>query len=1187
MNRLLQTKWVQPIVSAVLILLFMPISPSSSSDANGQYLSSVKASPTGQAYYSVSKYSDRIDELQRTVSVDAHNTPVRDVIEDIVSQAELGLAYNAGLISLKQPITIQLDKVSVGTALEKVLGETAFEARISQMREIVLRKRPQPELKVVQLQQDISGTVTDAQTGEPLPGVNVFVSSNPTTGTSTDSDGAYSLTVPDAADSLSFSFVGYESQTIAIDGQTTINIALSPQVQAFEDVVVTALGISRDERSVGYSTQQVDGENLSFSKEQNVIGSLSGKIAGVQITGSSGASMGGTQTIKIRGISSLNGEGQPLIVVDGTPISNGNFSSYSGQDFGNLAQDINPNDIKSINVLKGPSASALYGIRGQNGVVMITTKSGRGADNFQVDVNSSFSVQQATNFMDYQNKYGGGYTQEWQTLPNGDKYVQAHADESWGPKLDGTMVREFSSFYPQDPLYGQLTPFDPQPDNVKNFYETGYKSNQGITISGGSENSNYRLSFNDTRVTGVVPNTDLRRNNLGVSAGIDVSEVIRFSTNVNYAANDAQRPPQGYGYGATYFRQWFQRNVEMDQLKDYKYGDGTIKHWNIDDDDYLTGSMPTPNYWSNPYFLTYESPTLDSRNRFFGDVGVEIKPLQGLSISGFIRGDIYVQNIEDKTADGGVETPGYNVTKYENQEMNYELTAQYTQNWDEFSLDATVGTNMFDEDYSYLEQETVGGLTSPGYFNIDASVDRPENESYKREKRILSAYGLASLGYRETYFVDVSLRNDKSSTLPEDNNSYWYPSVSGSFVFSEVVDWEPLTFGKLRASYAKAGTDLAPYQTTQNYIVGNNYDNVNTLSLPDNLDNPNIKPSFSTSYEAGIDLRFFERVELNFTYYNQETKNQIIPLDISGTSGYGSATINAGLIENSGIEMSLSGSPVQSSNFAWTSTFNLARNQNKVVRLHPDIDVYTHGSTTYSGVTTYMNSYEGAAYGRLVGPAYQRDEETGKILLDDNNMPMWTESTYDFGSVLPDFTGGFQNVFNYRNFNLSTMIDFQIGGQFFSRSRLLAAKTGLSKETAAMNDRGMNVRDPVSEGGGVKVEGISSSTGEPVTAYVDAQDYYNGILGDDIYEPWVTDASYVKLREVRLGYSLSSRALERLPVRSVGFALYVNNPVMIWQKAPAGLDPSELSSGSQDVTWYESAQLNTVRSYGINVNLTF
>ena len=1035
-------------------------------------------------------------------------------------------------------------------------------------------------------QQTISGTVVDADNNDPLPGVNVVVKGT-TIGTSTNTEGQYSLSVPSQADTLVFSFIGYAQQQVPIGNQTTIDVSLAVEAQALEDVVVTALGINRDERSIGYSTQEVGGEELTYTGEQNVVGSLAGKVAGVQISGASGASLGGTQSIKIRGVNSLSGEGQPLFVVDGTPISNMNFAGSSGADFGNLAQDINPQDIESVNVLKGPAASALYGIRGQYGVVMITTKSGAGREDFTVELHSNLSTQQATNFMPFQNKYGGGYTQEWQTLPNGDPYVQAHADESWGPRMDGTPVREFFSFYPQDPQYGQLTPFDPQPDNIRNFYEAGYKSNQGISISGGGENSNYRLSFNDTRVNGVYPNTWMNRNNLGVSGSIDVSDQWNFSTNINYARNQAQRPPQGYGYGSRYFRQWFQRNVEMNRLQDYQYSDGTVKHWNIDDDDYLAGQTPAPNYWSNPYFLAYESPTQDNRNRIFGDFGAKYNALPSLTFSGFVRGDISVQNIEFFTSDGGVETPGYTVGKYENREMNYELTAQYQQSWERFSLDATLGGNLYTRNYSYLRQSTVGGLSSPDWFNINASVDRPENTNYLLEKEILSAYGLVSLGYDDTYFVDVSLRNDQSSTLPENNNSYWYPSVSGSFVFSELVNWDPLTYGKLRLSYAQAGSDLSPYQTTPVFNVGTVYDGTNTLTVPNNLNNPLIEPSFSHSYEGGFDLDFFNRLELNFTYYLQRNRNQIIPLNISGTTGYSSAIINAGLIENQGIEVGLSATPIENNDFSWQSNFNIGRNVNEVVDLHPDIDVYTHDSQVYSGTSSYLNSYEGEAYGRLVGQAYQRDEETGMILLDDDNMPMWTDATHDFGSVLPDFTGGFQNVFNYKNFSLSTMIDFQAGGQFFSWSYLLAAKTGLSQETAAINDRGMNVRDPIEEGGGVKINGISASTGEEVTAYVDAQNLYNGILGDDIYEDWVTDASYIKLSEVSLGYAFGSGVLERLPVRAMKVSVFSNNPLMIWQAAPEGLDPSELSSGAQDITWYESGQLNTVRTFGMNISLTF
>ncbi|MGM0545502.1 MAG: SusC/RagA family TonB-linked outer membrane protein [Bacteroidota bacterium] len=1167
------------------LLLLTPVSQAFSAEAQGQYLTSVSSESVSSSFYSVSKYADDIPELQKSVSVQTEATPLNEVLEDIVQQADLGIAYNAKLQSLSQPVSVSLQDVSAAKAIEKVLASTEYEAAISQTREIILKERPEPQPIEIAMEQEISGTVTDAQTGDPLPGVNVRATEDPSMGTSTNQDGEYTLSVPDEVTSLTFSFVGYQEQEVAIDGRSTVDVSLEPEVEALEDVVVTALGINRDERSIGYASQEVGGEDLTYSRDQNVLGSLSGKISGVQISGSSGASMGGTQTIKIRGVNSISGEGQPLIVVDGTPISNQNFAGSGGADFGNLAQDVNPNDVESVNVLKGPAASALYGIRGEHGVVMITTKGGADGEDFSVELNSGMEVQRAANFMDYQNQYGAGYSQEFPTLDNGDPYVEAHADESWGPKMDGTPVRQFQSFYPQDPQYGELTPFEPQPDNIKNFFETGYKSNQGLTISGGGEMSNYRLSFNDSRTDGVYPNTWQKRNNLGVSGDIDVSEDWTFSTNVNYARNSGQRPPQGYGFGSQYFRQWFQRSADMEELQDYKYDDGTIKHWNLSG--YGEGDTPSPLYWSNPYFVAHENPTNDDRNRVFGDFGVEFNATSNLLISASVRGDVYVQNIEGRTAFGGVGTPGYSVEKHENREMNYDLSAQYTESWDKLSLDATLGTNMFESNYSYLEQETVGGLSTPGYYNIEASVDRPNNTSYKQEKIILSAYGLATLGYDDTYFLDLSVRNDKSSTLPEDNNSYWYPSVSGSFVFSEVVDWEPLSFGKLRLSYAQAGSDLSPYQTTPFYNIGTNYDGTNTLSVPNNLNNPEIQPSFSHSYEGGVDLSFFNRLELSFTYYEQQSENQIIPLDISGTSGYNTATINAGLIENKGIEVELSGTPIESDNFAWNSNFNLGRNQNQVVELHPDIDVYTHDSHSYSLVSSYLNSYEGESFGRLVGQAYQRDEETGQILLDDNNMPMWTDATHDFGGVLPEFTGGFQNVFNYKNFSLATMISFQSGGQFFSWSRMLAHKTGLAPQTAATNDKGNNVRDPVSEGGGVKVEGISESTGDEVTAYVNARDYYNGILGDDIYEDWVTDASYIKLNEVKLGYQLGNTITEKLPVRSAEVAVYAKNPVMIWQAAPDGLDPSELSTGSQDITWTETGQLNSVRTFGMNLSLTF
>jgi len=1040
-------------------------------------------------------------------------------------------------------------------------------------------------------QKKVTGKVTD-QNARPLFSANVQEKGR-SNFTTTDNNGNYIITVQGDEAVLIFSSAEFIGQEVPVGGRSAIDVQLKINGEMSE-VVITALGISRKERSLGYSTQQVKGDNLTLTKEQNVIGSLAGKISGVQVTGASGASMGGTQKIKIRGVNSLSGGDQPLIVVDGTPISNANYAGSDKADFGNLAQDINPEDIESVNVLKGPTASALYGIRGQYGVIMITTKKGKkGAKKVNIELNSAYSIERASNFFPLQNLYGGGSSLIWRTLPNGDKYVDMSIDESWGPRMDGTPVRQVFSFYPQDAEYKQLTPFIAHPDNIEDYYRTGTNLNNGIVVFGGNDNSTFRLSFNDTRIQGVEPNTWLKRNNLGLSAGLDITKKLNVLVNINFATNTAQRPTQGSEYGARYMVQWFQRNVDMKRLKDYKYSDGTFLNWNLNRPSTVTGEITNfnPLYWNNPYFEVYENPTNDSRDRFFGNIGVSYQLLTGLKLSGFVRSDMYTQSIEEKSAFGGRRIASYAAGKYQNREFNYELLAQYDKSWGDLTLNANLGGNLYTRRYTEVTGATAGGLISPGYYSLGASVDRPVLSSYLLRKQVRSMYAMTSFGYKNTYFLDASIRNDNSSALPKSNNSYWYPSVSGSFVFSEMVKWKPLSFGKLRLSYAKAGSDLSPYQTSFVYSLGTVYTStpaIPTLSVPDNLNNPGIEPSFANSYEAGIDLRFLNnRLGIDFTYYVQKNKKQILQLDVSGTSGYGSTTINAGLIENKGIELMLSGTPVRSKNFTWDAVFNLARNRNMVVELAPGLNTYAYGSTTYSSVTSFLNSYVGKPYGSLIGKAYQRDSATGKILLGANNLPLYTDATHDFGTVLPDFTGGFQNTFRIFGFDLSAMIDYQFGGQFFSRTKMLLAKTGMAEETAAMNDRGKNIRDALIDGGGYHIFGISAATKQPVDAYVDARAYYRTTLGTHVYEEWLYDASYIKLREVRLGYTFNKLMLGKLPVSSVTLALIARNPAMIWQKAPKGLDPSELSTGSQSIGWYESGQANTVRSYGLNLNVKF
>lgn len=809
-------------------------------------------------------------------------------------------------------------------------------------------------------------------------------------------------------------------------------------------------------------------------------------------------------------------------------------------------------------------------------------------------------MENVGNFMPLQDIYGVGNNQTFLKLASGELYVNGN-DESWGPKMDGTPVRMFYSFYPQDPEYGKASPFVPQPNNIKDFFETGVNTNNGVTISGGAENSAIRFSYNNTYIKGTYPNTWLKRNNFGVNGSLDVTNNLTASANINYANNKGQRPVQGYQGSFTGATQWFQRNIDINRLRNYKYDDGTILNWNVNPNttsELMVNNKPSD--WNNPFFDAYENLNNDSRDRVFGDVGLSYKILSNLKVSGFIRKDFFTQNIANQLSIGGrsqtgdgtfKSDQGYFVGKYQNDETNYEFLADYNNNWGDFSLDAHLGTNIYKRKYDYLSERTQGGLSTNGFFNIEASIDRPSVASYKLEKQIRSVYAMASLGYKDTYFVDATIRQDVSSSLPKNNNSYWYPSISGSFVFSNLIESNVLSFGKLRSSYAIAGSDVDPYDILMTYRMGSVYNGpsgaINTLSVPSTLNNPNLKPSFANSFEIGTELKFLNnRLGVDFTYYTQRNKNQVINLSTSSATGYSQATVNAGDIENNGIELSLNAIPVKSDNFSWDTKINFAKNNSKIHELIDGVDSYLLGSNTYSSQTVYLYANKGEAFGTLVGPGYKRDEASGKILLDNSNLPI-QELNKNFGSVLPNFTGGFLNTFRYKNADLNVMIDFQSGGQFFSWSKMLAVKSGQAAETAVLNSNGMNVRDALADGGGYEISGIKESTGEEVTAFIDARTYFRNQIGTRIYEEWLYDASFIKLREVSLGYTLPNSILAKSPIKSIRLAAIARNPWMIWQKAPKGLDPSELSMGSASISWIEKGELQTVRSYGFNLSFKF
>jgi TonB-linked SusC/RagA family outer membrane protein len=1046
-----------------------------------------------------------------------------------------------------------------------------------------------PLLGISQKRQ-ISGRITNEK-GEGIPFASVMVQSSKT-GVSATENGNFVLGIS-GNPTLVISSTGYLSKTIQTATGSVYDVVLAADNRTSSEVVVTtALGITRKDRSIGYSQQTISGDNLTLAKEQNVIGSLSGKVAGVQVSGSSGASMGGTQKIQIRGVNSVTGDGEPLIVVDNTPIANSNYAGRNGRDYGNLAQDINPDDVESISVLKGPAASALYGLRGQYGVILITTKKGSRTKAPTVNFSTAYSVEKPGNFMPLQDLYGAGNGLTFPTVTIGGvptKYVDGSWDESWGPLMDGTLVRHQYSFYPADPDFGKLTPFVPHPDNIKEYFETGHTFNNSISFAGGGPNSTFRLSYNNTDIKGIEPNTYLKRNNLTFNGSLNVTTGLVLTTSLNYANNKAQRPSQGYqALGSRNMNQWFERNLDMQKLKNYKYSDGTFYQWNVNSPNSAgLYANKTPIDWNNPYFDAYENPGHDSRDRFYGNIGLSYTVLPGLQVSGFVRQDGFIQNIDGRNAAGGRGTPSFFIGKYESKEMNYEFLAQYNKQFGKYSVSANLGGNILQQNYTYLREETAGGLATPGFYNISNSIDRPNATNYSRRKEVRSAYGSVTLGYDNIYFVDVSVRRDISSALPANNNSYVYPSASASIVFSDLLKWKPLSFGKLRLSYAQAGADIDVYQTTQSYSLGTPYGTNFPLAVPDRLYNASLNPSLGTSYEAGIDVKFFkDRAGFGLTLYKQENKDAVIPLDVPGPSGFTSYIINAGKIENKGVELSINAIPVQIKNFQWNTTINFARNTSMIKELYPGINSLILDQNTYSSVSMFLQANVNEAFGTLVGNAYARDPKTGGILLDAANQPTFV-TNHNFGSVLPKFTGGFLNTFTYKNFELSAMIDFQSGGQFFSWTKMLAVKSGQAAETATFNDKGKNIRDDLTAGGGIKVTGISAATGSEVTAYVNARTYYRNTIGTRVYEEWLFDASYIKMREVRFGYTFTKANFSKLPVKSINLSFIAKNPFMIWQKAPKGLNPSELATGASTLNWLETGQLATTRSYGLNLNISF
>ncbi len=1010
----------------------------------------------------------------------------------------------------------------------------------------------------------ITGTVTSSEDGMPMPGVSVFVKGT-TIGITTNADGKYELNVPTTAQALTFSFVGFKTQEVAIAGRSVVDVVMESETVEMQEVVVTALGIKKAEKATGYAIQSVKGEEISKARETNVVNSLQGKIAGAIITNTSGA-VGASSRIVLRGANSLSGDNQPLIVVDNVVINNSNFGNTSneGVNRGSGINDINPNDIESISVLKGPNAAALYGSRAANGVIIITTKSGQKGKGLGVTINSTSTFETPLRLPSFQNEYGQGSGGAFMFYDGKGGGINDGTDESWGPKLDvGLYIPQWNSPVIND--VRTATPWVSHPNNVKNFFELGQTYTNNIAVDGGGENSSFRLSYTNTTQKGMIPNTDQEKNNFSLNASVTPHKRLTVTAVGNYVNTYSNNIP-AYGYDAQNVMQqffWFGRQVDIADLKTYTYPDGSKRNWNY-------------NYHNNPYFTLHENLNGNRRDRFYGNTKLSFKFTDWLSARVGIGADYYTNHATSRAAWGDIDNRyGYyyeNKTTFRevNTDFLFLINKKLTEDLD-FTLN--FGGNKMDQFY----QNLFGGadeLAVPGVYTLSNAKVPQRTSNYMSQKRINSLYYSGQFAWRNALFLDFTGRNDWSSTLPEGNNSYFYPSFSLSGILTDLfpIESDVLSFAKLRASWAQVGDDTSPYQLQETMAFGDGWNDQTKLLnmyVPNTLPNLELKPQYTNSIEIGGNFRFFmNRVNLDITYYNQKTYDQIISVPISPASGYLYKNINAGQINNSGIEVSLNLVPVKtSSGFEWNLTLNYAKNNNKVVDLAPGVDRYVLGSYW----SLQVMAIPGEPFGSLYGYDFLRNDD-GKVV-HVNGLPQQGDLKI-LGNYTPDWIGSMNNEFSYKNLNFSFLIDTRMGGDIYTMTTTWGRYSGVLEETLLGREDGI-------VGDGVKQAPDGSWV--PNDIVVSAEEYNKAAFNNNIAYSSIFDASFVKLREVKLGYTFPK--IGNLPIRDLSISVVGRNLAILYTKVPH-IDPESAFSNS-NVQGLEFGQLPSARSLGFNVSVKF
>ena len=1095
-------------------------------------------------------------------------------------------------------------------------------------------------LQVVLAQKTITGKVTSKEDGLGIPGATVLVKGT-TQGVITDMDGAFKFTVPSNATKLVVSVIGMKALEVEIGTQSSFAIVLESESKNIEGVVITALGISREKKSLGYATQSVDGSEINNVKRDNFVNSLSGRVSGVQVKSS--GNMGGSSNVVIRGSRSLTGNNQALFVVDGVPVNNDNVNNSgqqtgrNGYDYGNAASDINPNDIESMSVLKGAAATSLYGSRAANGVILITTKKGKKktaeTKAIGVSINSSVTtgVVDKSTFPKYQQEYGAGYSRtgygagapidgfELVYDINGDgtldPTVPTYEDASYGQKFDPSFsLYQYDSYYPVSPNYLKKTPWAAPGDNGPiSFFQNSMNVSNSIDISGGGDNSTFRLGYTNLDQSGIMPNGNLKKNSIILNGSYDVLKNLTVSASASYANTSGHgRNSTGYNENViTSFRQWMETNVDYTMQKTLYELSGENLSWNPNGFDNLK-----PAYWDNPYFLRDKNFENDNRNRIIGYMQADYKLTDYLSFMGRTSIDTYSELNEERRAVGSISGEwgvgrldagsGYSRFAKTFTETNMDLMAKFNKNiTKDLTLSALLGTNLRKTTVDQVFASTSGGLIVPELYSLSNSKDeQPKPEEAYSKVAVNGVYGSVSLGFMNMLYLDASVRRDQSSTLPKANNSYYYPSVSGSFVFSNLIektgaDW--LQLGKIRLGYAEVGNSAPWGSLKDTYSQFPTFGSTPLYSVPSTKSNPDLLPEKTKALEAGLEMTFLQsRLGFDVSAYDNRTVNQIIPVSVSVATGYSSKYINAGEVQNKGFEVSLFGTPLKTNDFKWDINVNFSRNRNKVISLTGDIKNLPIASLQ-GGIS--INAKVGEPYGAMQGTDYVIDSASGKRVIRSNGQYL-KSATSDkiIGHVSPDWNGGISNKFTYKSISLSFLVDIQKGGSIFSLDQWYGQATGIYASTVGNNELGNPLRDPLvfnqydANGKGILAGGYAANSGgllhEGVTA--DGKPNTRRIRGDNYTAfgyaanpnaTFMYDASYVKLREIVLSYSLPKSLLAKSALRGATFSLVGSNLWIISKNLPDA-DP-ESSQSSGNIQGWQSGVMPSTKNYGFSVNLQF